>query len=138
MLSISSKCRYGILAVLALGENHGGGLVQIKDIASSKNIPRQYLEQIFNRLVNAGIVSSVRGKKGGYQLAQDPEKVTVLDLIDILEGGVQLSGDSTSGLDAINELFKQAEEKLRKDFSITLADLILRQQALLENVMYHI
>ncbi len=138
MLSISSKCRYGILAVLALGENYGGGLLQIKDIAAAKNIPRQYLEQIFNRLVNAGVVSSVRGKKGGYVLAQDPAKVSVLDLVDVLEGGVQLSGDSTSGLDAINELFKKAEEKLKQDFSITLADLILRQQALLENVMYHI
>ncbi|OGH05096.1 MAG: hypothetical protein A2600_02690 [Candidatus Lambdaproteobacteria bacterium RIFOXYD1_FULL_56_27] len=137
-MSISSKCRYGILAVLALGENYGGGLLQIKDIAAAKNIPRQYLEQIFNRLVNAGVVSSVRGKKGGYVLAQDPAKVSVLDLVDVLEGGVQLSGDSTSGLDAINELFKKAEEKLKQDFSITLADLILRQQALLENVMYHI
>ena len=112
--------------------------MQIKDIAAAKNIPRQYLEQIFNRLVNAGVVSSVRGKKGGYVLAQDPAKVSVLDLVDVLEGGVQLSGDSTSGLDAINELFKKAEEKLKQDFSITLADLILRQQALLENVMYHI
>ena len=138
MLSISSKCRYGILAVLALGENHGGGLMQIKDIASAKNIPRQYLEQIFNRLVNAGVVSSVRGKKGGYTLTQSPDKVTVLDLIEVLEGGIQLSGDPNASLDAINELFKGTEEKLKRDFSITLAELIVRQQALLSNVMYHI
>ncbi|OGG94735.1 MAG: hypothetical protein A2527_05930 [Candidatus Lambdaproteobacteria bacterium RIFOXYD2_FULL_50_16] len=137
MLSISSKCRYGILAVLALGENHGGGLMQIKDIATAKNVPRQYLEQIFNRLVNAGIVNSVRGKKGGYRLAHSPEKITIFDLVEVLEGGVQLVGINEPQ-DAVSELFGRAQVSLKKTFEITLADLIVRQQALLENVMFHI
>jgi len=137
MLSISAKCRYGILAVLALGENYGGGLMQIKEISATKNIPRQYLEQIFNRLVNAGVVSSVRGKKGGYSLTNPPEKVSVLDLIEVLEGGIQLTSES-NGVDAVNELFKQTESKLKTDLSITLAELIIRQQTLQANVMYHI
>jgi len=138
MLSISAKCRYGILAMLALGENHGGGLMQIKEIAATKNIPRQYLEQIFNRLVNAGVVSSVRGKKGGYALSNPPEKICVLDLIEVLEGGIQLTCETGGPPDAVNELFKETETKLKAEFAITLAELIVRQQTLVANVMYHI
>ena len=138
MLSVSMKCKYGIKAVLALGEHYGRGLLQIKDIAQAKQIPRQYLEQIFNRLVNASIVSSVRGKKGGYQLAKDPSNITVLDLIDILEGGVQLTDGTDREVDALFNLFDGIEKKIKKDMDINLSDLILEQQRLQENVMYHI
>ena len=126
------------MAVLTLGEHFGQGLMQIKDIAASKDIPRQYLEQIFNRLVNGGIVRSVRGKKGGYQLADEPTKITVLNVIEILEGGIQLAPESGSPPDAIHELFQQTEKKLRDNLDISLSDLISKQQQLRQNVMFHI
>ncbi|MFN2366690.1 MAG: Rrf2 family transcriptional regulator, partial [Desulfurivibrionaceae bacterium] len=65
MLTLSTKSRYGLKAVLALAENEGRGLLQIREIARLKNIPRHYLEQIFNQLGKAGIIRSVRGKNGG-------------------------------------------------------------------------
>lgn len=138
MFSMSSKCRYGINAVLALGENYGRGLMQIKDIAAQKQIPRQYLEQIFNRLVNAGLVTSVRGKKGGYQLAEPPNKVNLLEIIEILEGGISLAGTPGEGADAVFNLFQKAENQLKQELSITLAKLIDEQQSLQENMMFHI
>ena len=138
MLSISKKCKYGVLASLVLAETYGRGLLQIKDIASRKNIPRQYLEQIFNRLGSAGIVKSVRGKKGGYELAQPPERIKVIDIIEVLEGGISLSTDLPENIDAVSELFLSAEERLKSSLSINLSELSLRQQALRSQIMYHI
>ncbi|MCP4297461.1 MAG: Rrf2 family transcriptional regulator [Proteobacteria bacterium] len=138
MLSISSKCRYGIAAVLALTENYGRGLLQIRDIASRKDVPRQYLEQIFNRLVNAGIVKSVRGKKGGYQLAVAPVDLTILMIIDVLEGGIQLTGDNFNTSDAVHHMFQRIEVELKGLLQTNFAELEVEQQSLHTDAMYHI
>ncbi len=138
MLSISSKCRYGIAAVLALTENYGRGLLQIRDIASRKDVPRQYLEQIFNRLVNAGIVKSVRGKKGGYKLAVAPADLTILMIIDVLEGGIQLTGDNFNTSDAIHHMFQRIEVELKDLLQTNFGELEVEQQSLQTDAMYHI
>jgi Rrf2 family transcriptional regulator, cysteine metabolism repressor len=140
MLSISSKSRYGLAALLALAEHHGQGLQQIRDIAHRKEIPPQYLEQIFNRLLKAGVIRSVRGSKGGYELADDPGRISVLAVIEILEGGIALvpNGGRRAAVDAIDELFTQAEQMLRTQFDVNLASLLSRQQALRDTLIYHI
>lgn len=138
MLTISSKTRYGIAALLALAESYGSGLLQIKDIASRCNIPHQYLEQIFNRLGKAGIIKSTRGKNGGYELASAPQRVTVLDIVNSLEGTIEFVPKTTEKNDIIYDLFHQAEEKLQEILNINLADLAQRQQTLRNNVTYHI
>jgi Rrf2 family protein len=141
MLSISSKSRYGLTALMALAEHHGHGLQQIRDIALRKEIPPQYLEQIFNRLLKAGVIRSVRGSKGGYELAEDPARISVLTVIEILEGGIALvpaNGGRGSAVDAIDELFGQTEQMLRSRLDVSLAALLLRQQALRNALIYHI
>jgi Rrf2 family protein len=140
MLSISSKCRYGLTALLELAEFHDQGLMQLKDISSRRNIPHQYLEQIFNRLTKAGIVQSVRGKNGGYRLADAPGNISALDVITTLEGRLELATptEEAGNPDVINELFRQAEESLISTFSISLAELAQQRQLLRSNVMYHI
>jgi Rrf2 family protein len=141
MISISSKSRYGLTALLALAEHYGRGLLQIRDIAARKEIPPQYLEQIFNRLLKAGIVRSVRGSKGGYELADDPARVSVLAVIEVLEGGIALVPVSSlrgGTVGAIDELFGRAEKKLRTQLDVSLAALLLRQQALGDALIYHI
>lgn len=138
MISISSKCRYGLTALLALTESYDVGLMQLKDISAGRNIPHQYLEQIFNRLSKAGIVSSVRGKNGGYRLARAPSKITVLDIINVLEGGIELVSAPEDSSDAILELFHKAEAKLEGLFKVSLADLASRQQSLHHHITYHI
>ena len=138
MLTISSKTRYGIAALLALAESHGSGLLQIKDIASRCNIPHQYLEQIFNRLGKTGIIKSTRGKNGGYELASAPQRVTVLDIVNSLEGEIEFVPKSIEKNDIIYDLFHQAEVKLQEILNINLADLSERQQTMRNNVTYHI
>ncbi len=79
MFSITSKAHYGIAATIELAHRYGNGVTQIKDIAERREIPKNYLEQIFNRLTKHGIIKSVRGKKGGYLLADDPALVSIQD-----------------------------------------------------------
>ena len=138
MLTISSKSRYGIGALLALAEFYNSGLLQIKDIASRCDIPHQYLEQIFNRLGKTGIIKSTRGKKGGYELAKPPEQITVLHIVNALEGEIEFAPNSDSSNDVIVELFQEAEDKLQEVLSVSLADLVSKQQSLRKNVTYSI
>jgi len=138
MLTISSKSRYGITALLALAEFYNSGLLQIKDIASRCDIPHQYLEQIFNRLGKTGIIKSTRGKKGGYELAKPPEQITVLHIVNALEGDIEFVSKSDGNNDVIVELFQEAEDKLKEVLSVSLADLVSKQQSLRKNVTYSI
>ena len=138
MLTISSKSRYGIAALLTLAEFYNSGLLQIKDIASRCDIPHQYLEQIFNILGKTGIIKSTRGKKGGYELAKPPEQITVLQIVNSLEGDIEFVPKSDSNNDVIVELFQEAENKLKKILSVSLADLVSKQQSLQKNIIYDI
>ena len=138
MLTISSKSRYGIAALLALAEFYNSGLLQIKDIASRCDIPHQYLEQIFNILGKTGMIKSTRGKKGGYELAKPPEQITVLQIVNSLEGDIEFVSKSDSSNDVIVELFKEAENNLKNILSVSLADLVSKQQSLEKNIIYDI
>jgi Rrf2 family protein len=138
MLTISNKSRYGITALLALAEFYNSGLLPIKDIASRCDIPHQFLEQIFNRLGKAGIIKSTRGKNGGYELAKPPEQISVLHIVNALEGDIEFVSKSEDKNDVIVELFHEAEKKLQNILSISLAALVAKQQKLRENVIYDI
>jgi Rrf2 family protein len=128
MLSFSSKSKYGLLATLSLAEHYGQGLLQMKDISRQQNIPLQYLGQIFNLLVKADIIKSVRGKNGGYQLSRTPSLITALEILEILEGGIELVEKENITDDAIQELLHLTESKIREVFNVSLADLLTRQQ----------
>ena len=138
MLTISNKSRYGITALLALAEFYNSGLLPIKDIASRCEIPHQFLEQIFNRLGKAGIIKSTRGKNGGYELAKPPEQISVLHIVNALEGDIEFVSKSEDKNDVIVELFHEAEKKLQNILSISLAALVAKQQKLRKNVIYDI
>ncbi len=139
MLAFSRKCRYGLKAVLALAGSHGRGVRRLKEIAEHGNIPRQYLEQIFNVLLKANIVRSIRGKNGGYALAREPSAILVLEVVEVLEGGLRLAGDGkVQKPDVIDDLLLEAENSLRAALQLSLADLLTRQDALRQSVIFHI
>lgn len=128
MLSISSKSRYGLKALLALAESFDQGLLPIKEIAARQDIPRQYLEQIFNQLGKADIIRSARGKRGGYKLARPPGEITVAEIIILLEGGLELASRTDDPTDVVNALFRRMEEKLLEVLGLSLADLLSQLQ----------
>lgn len=86
-MEISCKTEYALLALLELATNYEiGEPLQIRQIAAQQQIPDRYLEQLLATLRRGGIVKSQRGAKGGYILAREPWKITLLDVIFCLEG----------------------------------------------------
>src|SRR5690242_20681342 len=92
MISVTSKSPYAVLALAELGSRSGAGPVPIGELARSRDVPVQFLEQLFATLRRAGIISSQRGVKGGYSFARDPASVTVLEIVELLDG--QLGPDA--------------------------------------------
>ena len=137
MFSLSSKGNYGIAAILELAANYGNGLLHLKDIAQKRKIPKHYLVQLFNGLIKAGLLRSVRGNKGGYELNNDPANISFLKVLELLEGGIELETSYPEN-DAVKELFKGAEIEIKKIFDVTLSELLLRQQEYDNNVIFHI
>lgn len=90
-MKLSTKGRYGVKSVLELAIHYGKEPVSIKSIAEQHNISEYYLEQLFSQLRKAGIIKSSRGAYGGYSLNKPPNQVPVYDIIQILEGTIEIS-----------------------------------------------
>ena len=94
-MRISTKGRYGVLAMYELARKYGDGPVSIKEIASIQNFSDAYMEQLFSSLKKSGLIKSVRGPHGGYILTRHPSEITVGEIIDSLEGPIEVA-DCTS------------------------------------------
>ncbi|HEY5537640.1 MAG TPA: Rrf2 family transcriptional regulator [Acetobacterium sp.] len=90
-MRLSTKGRYGVLAMVELALHYGQGPVSIKEISEKQKFSDSYMEQLFSTLKNSGLVRSLRGAHGGYVLARDPSDITVGDIIRALEGPIELA-----------------------------------------------
>jgi Rrf2 family cysteine metabolism transcriptional repressor len=135
-MKISTKIRYGTRAMLELASRYGEGPIELKEIAKRENISLKYLEQVIVPLRTAGFVKSVRGSKGGYSLAKPPSEICLNDLIEILEGPLNL-------IECLNdpkacqkipycvtrEIWKEVSEAIQGIFhSVTLEDMVNRRK----------
>ena len=85
-MRISKKTEYGLRALLELTAHYNRVLLQRREIARRQQIPLEYLEHILLRLRNAGVLSSRRGVGGGYSLIKPPDRLTLGQVIRILDG----------------------------------------------------
>jgi Rrf2 family protein len=90
-MNINLATDYGFRAVLYLSEQAQGEVVEAQAIAQSQSIPMRYLLKIMPSLIKAGIVRSQRGVGGGYALAKEPGEITLLDVIEAIEGPFYLN-----------------------------------------------
>jgi Rrf2 family cysteine metabolism transcriptional repressor len=86
MLSITTKSPYALSALVELHRQGAVGPVPIAELARRREIPVQFLEQLFATLRRAGLLRSQRGVKGGYTLARPAAEITVLELVELLDG----------------------------------------------------
>ena len=89
-MKLSTRGKYGLYAMHYLAQHQHEGFQSLNRIASA-GIPKQYLEQLLGSLRRNGLIRSERGANGGYQLARSPADITVLDIIDAMEGPLALS-----------------------------------------------
>lgn len=99
-MKLSTKGRYGLRAMLDLALNSDGNedAVCIQSIAERQNISESYLEQLVRKLRTAGLVNSVRGAGGGYQLARPASTISVGDVLRACEGNLEAVSCSTPGI----------------------------------------
>jgi len=88
MISITTKSPYALRALVELYRRGDAAPVPIAEVARRGDIPVQFLEQLFATLRRAGVLRSQRGVKGGYSFARPASEVTVLDVVELLDGPV--------------------------------------------------
>jgi Rrf2 family transcriptional regulator, cysteine metabolism repressor len=92
VLVITTKSPYAVRALVELARRGSDAPVPIGEIARARDIPAQFLEGLFATLRRGGILQSQRGVKGGYSFARPPGEITVLEVVEQLEG--ELGGDA--------------------------------------------
>ncbi len=146
-MNISAKSKYAVRALVELAQNNDGQPIPIGDIANKRDIPLQFLEQLFSSLRKAGILNSHRGVRGGFSFKRLPEDVTVLDVVEVLDGNVA-PATCTIGAEcnkssrcAVKDVWAEAKSSLEGVLAAaTIADLADKETLLQEDVkeMYYI
>ncbi|MGD1908764.1 MAG: RrF2 family transcriptional regulator [Leptolyngbyaceae cyanobacterium] len=141
---LSCKCEYILLALLELATHHPtGDRLQIRQIATRQNIPERYLEQLLLVLRKGGLVQSMRGMHGGYLLARAPQEITLLEIVECVEGG---TGDGSpcdeqpTDSVVVQEIWAEAQSAAHEVLSnCTLQTLLERRDAKQQSgMMYYI
>ena len=133
MLTITSKSPYAVRALAELARAGGGGPIPIGEIARRRDVPVQFLEGLFATLRRAGVLQSQRGVKGGYSFARPPEEVSVLEVVELLEG------DLVPDAAAAGPVWLEAVEALRGVLgSVTIAEVARREAEAAAAPMYYI
>ena len=83
---ISTKGRYAIRVMLDIAQNDDGSYIPLKDIAERQDLSKKYLEIIAKELVAGGLLIGASGKGGGYRLSRDPDKYTIGEILELMEG----------------------------------------------------
>lgn len=146
MVEISCKTEYAILALIELAAHYAQGEpLQIRFIAAQQNIPDRYLEQLLATLRRGGVIRSQRGAKGGYLLAREPWKITLLEILNCLEGadmdyGENNGSSQTLASAVILEIWQEAREIANSILQkYTLQDLTDKLNARRQlDIMYYI
>jgi Rrf2 family protein len=136
-MKLSTKCRYGARAIIEIGKNYNKIPTKRKDITCNQGIPSSYLENILIGLKSSGLVATIRGPKGGFTLGKKPEEITMLDVVEALNGSLApvdcitqdfcQNSSSCVTKEVWEKLQKAQEEVLR---SYTVADLVAKSNAM--------
>jgi Rrf2 family transcriptional regulator, cysteine metabolism repressor len=132
MFNLSKKTNYGLELMIYLSSISKRKPVSLKQIADEKDFPLKYLEQVALKLKEAGLLSSKEGKGGGYNLAYKPSEITVADVVEVLEGPVEVGacmGCPSASMCSQKSIWQDLGEKTREIMEEkTLADLVKNEK----------
>jgi Rrf2 family protein len=144
-MRISAKTEYACIAMLELASQHGSGKpVRIRQIAERHDVPPRFLVQILLQLKGAGLVGSVRGAAGGYQLLKPPKEISLGQVMEVIDGSSEEGGPTSSAspdspaVRVLLHAWREVAAMQRKMLDeLTLADLLERSKDQDERT-YHI
>lgn len=133
MLRPSKKMLFAIEAVLDIAYHAGGEPVQSREITRRQEIPRRYLEQTLQHLVRSGVLVGVRGPKGGYRLARERRRITIGEIVRVMQS-LEESEDiyqdlpgSPLGLGVVRPMWQDLQEDLMQRLdTISIDDLCMK------------
>ena len=132
-MQITRAGEYGVLGLMCLARRPSGSIVMIDEVSREEHIPKSFAAKIFQSLAKAGLLKSNRGSGGGFTLLKKSGDITVLEVIEAIEGKIAfqrcLAEDEPKcehlGGCALCGLFEQAQDRVKDVFSrTTLADLM--------------
>jgi Rrf2 family protein len=137
-MQFSTKVRYAARAMIELTLKYDREPVQLNDIASSQGISVKYLEQIMAPLRTHGFVRTQKGSRGGYHLAVHPKQITLLDIVESIEGSIstvvcvnEVHTCDRKNLCVTRAVWKNVGEAIKKELkSHNLAELAAEQEKL--------
>jgi Rrf2 family cysteine metabolism transcriptional repressor len=133
-MRVSAKAEYACIAMLELAANYGSPQpIRVKAIADAHGIPLRFLVQILLQLKAAGLVVSTRGAAGGYQLARPPDKISLADVIHVIDRPVPPRFDDnlspSRAVHALRQVWREVQaEEQRMLEDITLSDLVRKTE----------
>lgn len=130
-MKISTKGRYALAAAVCMAQRHGAGeYITVISISEKLGLSKIYLEQVFSLLKRGGIVNSIKGSQGGYQLSRAPEQITLFDILSAAELSLFQPTEETVAKSApeieasLRSAFEQIDGKFKSAMAgITLEDL---------------
>ncbi|MDR9433098.1 MAG: Rrf2 family transcriptional regulator [Spiribacter sp.] len=127
MIRLSAKSRYAVSALMHLAIHNAAGAVPMSEVSVCQGISMSYIDQIFWKLRRAGLVHGTPGPGGGYRLGRAAEKISIGEVIELMEGGANGPRRVTSALD--ERLWSNLSARITAFLhDITLADFVARPQ----------
>ena len=102
-MKLSTKITYGVRAIFDIAYHASGMPAKVKDIARRQGISPRYIEQIFIKFKQHGIIKTMRGPNGGYLLANEPSQISLGDIIRAIEGNIELVSCKSATTDNADE-----------------------------------
>ena len=142
MITVSDRSRSAVLALTELAQRAAPGPVATVEIAERRGVPLHCLEQVFSALRRAGILRSQRGVKGGYSFRRAPAEVTVLEVVEAVDGPLRRAegeDGSPARRAAADDLWDEVRERLADLLGgVTVAELAEREARFDSALMFHI
>jgi Rrf2 family protein len=128
-MRISRTVEYGLTAAVHVAQNCKDGLVMAKKISEAYDLPTEYLLQVMQQLVKSGILTSKKGPKGGFNIARPAKEITMLEIIEVIDGPVIVSMNLVEQTGKpfakkVEKVFLDVSKAMKASYAkVTLADL---------------
>ena len=137
-MKLSTRIRFALRIMIQVAGDTSGKPVLSRNVASAQDISEPYVDQILLPLRSRGLLASVRGRSGGYRLARPAKEITLLDIVQAMEGNVQLADCLSDTKECkratkcvTRDVWAMLTESLKRDMnSVILADLVVKQAKL--------